>query len=89
MSTLSTTKRLKIALGGFVSFTGFIILILVVLAGTGAADLSAIFQNEFLMTAILSLGFLDIFCGILLFFTDTRLKFLFASQKKKPDNDVE
>ena len=89
MSTLSTTNRLKIALGGFVSFTGFIILILVVLTGTGAADLSAVFQNEFLLTAILALGFLDIFCGILLAFTNTRLKLLFTSQKKKPDNDIE
>jgi vacuolar-type H+-ATPase subunit I/STV1 len=89
MSTLSTTKRLKIALGGFVSFTGFIILILVVLAGTGAADLSVVFHNEFLMAAILALGFIDIFCGILLAFTNTRLKLSFASQKKKPDNDVE
>ncbi len=89
LSTLSTNKRLKTALGGFVSFTGFIILVIVILTSTGAADMKNIFQSGVMIGAVAFLGFLDVFCGILLVFREKRLKDLFASQKKKTDKDIE
>ncbi len=88
MSTLSTNQRLKIALGGFVSFTGFVILVIVILTVTGAADLKIVFQSGVMVGAVAVLGFLDVFCGGLLFFREKRLKDLFASQKNETDNDV-
>ena len=88
LSAMSTNKRLKTALGGFVSFTGFIILVIVILTATGAADMKSVFQNGVMIGATAVLGFLDIFCGILLVFREKKLKDLFASQKKKTDNNV-
>jgi hypothetical protein len=88
LSALSTNKRLKTTLGGFVSFTGFIILVIVILTATGAADMKSVFQNGITVGAVGVLGFLDVFCGILLVFREKKLKNLFASQKKKTDNNV-
>jgi hypothetical protein len=89
LSTLSTNKRLKTALGGFVSFTGFIILVIVILTSIGAADMKSVFQSGVMIGAVAFLGFLDIFCGVLLFVKEEKkLKELFAPQKKKTDKDV-
>ena len=88
MSTLSTSQRLKIALGGFVSFTGFIILVAVILTATGAANMESVFQNELMVGAVAFLGFMDVFCGLLLFFREKRIGWLFTSHKKKTDDDV-
>ncbi len=88
LSALSTNQRLKTALGGFVSFTGFIILVIVILTASGAADMKSVFQNGVMVGAVAFLGFLDVFCGVLLVFKEKRLQNLFASQKKKTDDDV-
>jgi hypothetical protein len=88
LSALSTSKRLKIALGGFVSFTGFILLVAVILTATKAANLRSVFQSEVMVGAVAFLGFLDILCGLLLVFEEKRIR-LFASQKKKPDDNVD
>jgi hypothetical protein len=88
LPALSTNKRLITALGGFVSFTGFLILVIVILTATGAADMKSVFQNGVMIGAVAFLGFLDVFCGVLLIFREKRLKNLFASQKKKTNNDV-
>ena len=88
MSTLSTNKRLKTALGGFVSFTGFIILAIVILTSTNAADMKSIFQNEVMVGAIAFLGLLDVLCGVFLVSKDKTLKKLFTSKKNKTNEDV-
>ena len=88
LSALSTSQRLKTALGGFISFTGAIILVIVILTAIGAADMKSLVQSGVMVGAVAVLGFLDVFCGILLVFREKKLKELFASQKKKPDNDV-
>jgi hypothetical protein len=88
LSTLSTNQRLKIALGGFISFTGLIILVAVVLSATGATDLQSALQTNVLIGAVALLGVLDVLCGLLLFFREKRLKDLFAPHEKKPDDDV-
>jgi hypothetical protein len=89
LSVLSTTKRLRIALGGFLSFTGFIILIMVIFTETGAADMQAVLQNGVMVGAVAILGLLDVLCGLMLFYREKRLKDLIASQKRKPRDDVE
>jgi len=67
---ISTNKRLKTALGGFVAFTGFIVLIIVIISATDTADIKSVFQNNFLIGAAAFLGFLDILCGLLLFLNE-------------------
>jgi hypothetical protein len=79
---------LKIALGGFVSFTGFIILVIVILSATGAADMQGVLPNDAMVNLVAFLGFLDVLCGLLLVFSEKRIKWLFTSQKKKPDDYV-
>jgi hypothetical protein len=59
-------QRLKIALGGFVSFVGFILLIFVFLTTTKAANLESVMQNELIAVAVV-VGVLDILCGFILF----------------------
>jgi hypothetical protein len=88
LSTLSTNQRLRIALGGFVSFTGFLVLVIVILAATGPEDMESIFQSGVMIGAVAFLGFLDVFCGFFLVFRETSLNKLFSSKKKKAENDI-
>lgn len=88
MPSFSTFQRLKIGLGGFISFLGFIILVAVVLTATGATDMESVFQNEVMIGAVGFIGILDVLCGVLLVFREKRLKKLFPSHKKKPNDDV-
>jgi uncharacterized membrane protein len=60
-------QRLKIALGGFVSFIGFMLLIFAVLTTTRTANLESIMQNGFIVAVAIIVGILDIICGFLLF----------------------
>ncbi len=89
LSTLSTSDRLKIALGGFVSFTGFIVLLIVVLTSTGAVDMNSVFQNQVMVAAVAFLGVVDVLCGVLLVFREKRLKWLIAPKKKEANNNVQ
>lgn len=63
---------MKTALGGFVSFVGFIILVSVVLTGTNAADIRSVFQDEIAIGVVAFIGFLDVLCGFLLIFREKR-----------------
>jgi hypothetical protein len=71
-----------------VSFAGFVILAIAVLIAVGAADFSSLLTNQFLLAAVAFMGFLDVFCGLLLAFNDKKLRWLIAPQKKKTDNYV-
>ncbi len=88
LSTLSTNKRLKTALGGFVAFTGFIVLIIVIMSSTDSVDIKSVFQNKVLIGAAAFLGVLDIFCGLLLFFREKNFK-LFTPKKKKTSDNIQ
>ncbi len=88
MPTFSKTQRLRIAIGGFVSFIGFLILIAALLTATGATNLETVFQNEFVVATIGIVGIADVFCGITLFLMDRQPFLLFASHKKETDDDV-
>ena len=88
MSVLSANQRLKTSLGGFVSFTGFIILVIVILTGTDAVDMKSVFQNEVMIGGVAAIGLLDILCGLLVVFRDRKLKLSFTTHKKKTENNV-
>ena len=60
-------QRLKIALGGFVSFVGFVLLILAFLTTTRTVNLESVMQNELIAAAAAIVGILDIVCGFILF----------------------
>jgi hypothetical protein len=89
LSTLSTSDRLKIAFGGFTSFTGFVILVMVILSATGAADIRIVLQNDFLVAMILFVGCLDLVCGLLLIFRERKIKWLFTPHQKQPNHNVD
>jgi len=59
-------QRLKIALGGFISFIGFIVLVLTVFVMTGTIDTENASQPELLIDFMVVIGVLDILAGILL-----------------------
>jgi len=79
---------LKTALGGFVSFTGFVILVTMILTATGAVDIGSVFQNEVIVGIVTFIGFLDVFCGLILVLREKSPDWLFAPHKKKPSDDV-
>jgi hypothetical protein len=62
------TQRLKIAIGGFLFFTGVLLLILAFLTTTKTANLEAIIPNELIIAAAAVVGILDVVCGFLLFY---------------------
>lgn len=88
MPAFSTRQRFMIALGGFVSFLGFIILVVVSFAMAGLIDLENILQAEFILMILLIVGILDILCGLVLLLKDRKKFFSFTADQKKPDDDV-
>jgi len=88
-STFSRNQRLKIALGGFISFTGFLILAMVILTATGSTDIQSIIQSQVMLGALVTLGILDIVCGVLLYSREKNLRWLIPTHKQKADNDVD
>jgi hypothetical protein len=89
MPIYSLNQRLKIALGGFTSFTGVIILICIVLALTNTADLSVALQGANLAFIITIVGVLDIACGLILFLGRKEIIFSFASNQKKTGHNAD
>lgn len=62
-------KRLKIALGGLISFIGLVILIFTFIVITGKLDIQNALQSELheiVVSLIMIIGCLDILAGILL-----------------------
>jgi len=59
-------QRLKIALGGFISFIGFIVLVLTVFVMTRTIDAENALQSGLLINFMVVIGVLDIVAGILL-----------------------
>jgi uncharacterized membrane protein len=86
MPTFSIAQRLKIALGGFLSVTGFVILLTAVLAISEDVNVENVFQGGIMFWAITLLSCLDIACGFLLL--KERLS-LVATQKKKTNDNVD
>lgn len=59
-------QRLKIALGGFVFFTGLLLVIITFLTATKAASLESVLPNELIVALAAIVGVLDVVCGVLL-----------------------
>lgn len=89
MPVFSTAQRLKIAIGGFVSLTGFIILITTILGASGAVNLEAIFQSQLAMSIIVAVAALDIFGGLLLVLKNQKISLSFASHQKKTNDNTD
>ena len=87
MPIFSISQRLKIALGGFTSLIGFIIILCATLSATKSADLELIFQNALAIVIASVVGALNIGCGLLLILKNKRIKFSVASNQKKASND--
>lgn len=66
MAIFSLSQRFKIALGGFISFIGCMILILAFLSVTRTASFEGILQNELIISLLAVVGVLDVSCGFLL-----------------------
>ena len=67
MPYFSLKQRLTIAIGGFAFFIGLLLLILVFLTTTKAANLESIIPNDLIIAVAALVGILDIACGFLLF----------------------
>jgi hypothetical protein len=89
MPIFSTVQRLKIALGGFTSFTGFIIVASVILSATGAANLELVFQNGLAVGIAATVAALDIGCGLLLVLKNKEIVISFNSQQEKTHNNAD
>jgi hypothetical protein len=87
--TFSISQRLKIALGGFVSFTGLLVLACAMLALTGAANLASLFQGELSVVIPCAIGALDVACGLILVLSDKEIALSFASYQDKTSNDAD
>lgn len=59
-------QRLKIALGGFVFFTGLLLVVITILTATKTANLESILPNELIIAIAAIVGILDVGCGVLL-----------------------
>jgi hypothetical protein len=66
MPHFTPKQRFKIALGGFMSLMGFMILALIVLVITETIDSENILQSGLLVDFIVVIGVLDVLVGVLL-----------------------
>jgi hypothetical protein len=89
MSKLSTPQRLKIALGGFVSFAGLAVLACAFLTLSGAADLSTVFQSNITLWVISAIAALDIGCGLLLILRNREIILSLAANQEKTSNNAD
>ncbi len=89
MPTFSTAQRLKIALGGFLSFTGFLIVISTILTATGTVHFESVFQNELFIPIVAAMGALAVVCGLLLVFRNKMALRSFAAHQEKPSNNAD
>jgi hypothetical protein len=89
MPVFSTAQRLKIALGGFVSFIGVVILVSVVLDATGAVNLALVFESGLARAVASAVAALDVACGAILLLKNKEVGLSFASHQKKTNNNTD
>ena len=66
MPYFTRKQRFKIALGGFVSLVGFVVLTFTLLVTTKTITVENILQNDLLINVMAIIGGLDVLAGIIL-----------------------
>jgi hypothetical protein len=66
MPHFTRKQRFKIALGGFVSLIGFLVLVFTFLVITKTMDVENILQPDVLINIMIIIGSLDVLAGIIL-----------------------
>ena len=66
MPYLTCKQRFKIALGGFVSLVGFVVLAFTFLVITNTISVESILQPDLLINVMVIIGGLDVVAGIML-----------------------
>jgi len=66
MPNFTPKQRFRIALGGFISFIGFIVLVMAALVITETIDIENILQHNLLAGVMAIIGILDLLAGVLL-----------------------
>jgi hypothetical protein len=66
MSYFTRKQRFKIALGGFLSLIGFVVLIFTFLVITKTVNVENISQSDLLVNVMVVIGGLDVLAGIML-----------------------
>lgn len=66
MSYFTRRQRLKIALGGFLSLIGFVVLIFTLLVITKTVNVENISQSDLLVNVMVVIGGLDVLAGVML-----------------------
>lgn len=66
MSHFTRKQRFKIALGGFLSLIGFVVLIFTLLVVTKTIDVENVSQSDLLVNVMAVIGSLDVVAGMLL-----------------------
>jgi len=89
MPKFSITQRLKIAIGGFLSFIGLLVLITAILTFTRTVQFESVFQNELFVPIVITVGLLDIACGLLLVLKGKRFFSSFTSHEKKTSDNTD
>lgn len=89
MPIFSNAQRLRIALGGFISFSGLAIIACAILTLTGTADLTIVFQSNLSITIILTIGVIEIISGLLLFLRNKEISLSLASNQEKTNNHID
>ncbi len=89
MTVFSIGQRLKIALGGFLAFTGVIILAGTVLVATNGANLSYVFEGANGLIALSLAAALEIVGGLVLFLGSKKITLSFAGNEKKTDKNAD
>jgi hypothetical protein len=88
MTVLSISQRLKIALGGFLAFTGFVILVIAISLATDSANLSFISEGVNGIIALSVAATLEIVGGLILFLGSKKITISFAGNEKKTDKNT-
>jgi hypothetical protein len=89
LPTYTFSQRLKIALGGFISFTGMMVFACAILTLTGAVNLAIVFQGTIFVFIAAVVAGLNLVCGLLLLLGNKEIVLSFASDQNKTNNNAD
>ena len=87
MPVFSGIRRLKVALGGFVSLAGMSVLACAFLTLSGNTDLSVVFGSTLSIILIATLGGFDVLCGLILILRGKEITLSVASEQQEANNN--